>query len=192
MVLWFLRDKSLRLRGRYHRFPIHGPRSNLLQSRWPTQTWPRNWKRARRSCKGQWQSSCESQRRSESAREKATRIESGQRTDGEREGPEREQPGCPCIEACAYTCSGLSKVTPCPTIFNAHVHHQCQPCNRASTYYIALRYDFQLHSLVGSKVAVFTNGHPRQLVTLLAKLSQGFDPLYDLHRRGFPFLAMSS
>lgn len=81
----------------------------VLQSRWPIETQPRSSTRARSGGERRYQNNCELQGRSKSAIQKATRQQSCQGANGEREGSEREQSGRARVEACAYPCSGLNE-----------------------------------------------------------------------------------
>ena len=122
-----------------------------MQSRWPIETQPRSSKRARSGSERRFQSNCELQGRGKSASKKATRDQSCQGTNGEREGSEREQSGCARVEACAYTCSGLTDVAPDQDFFP----HGCgllvlDFVMELRDTVLLLKSDFQLRGLLGS------------------------------------------
>lgn len=113
--------------------------ADLVQSGWPVKTQPWCCKRASRSDERRIQSGCDPQRRTKSASEKATRDQSGQGANGERESSEREQPGRPRVEACAHTLSGLRKSTSYLTSFWYGLFAiSVAIYARASTYYVAI------------------------------------------------------
>ena len=132
-------------------FSCIGPCTDRVQSRWSIKTQPRSGKRARSDGERRFQSSCELQGRGKSASKKATRDQSCQGADGEREGSERKQSGCARVEACAYTCSGLNDMAPDQDVLS----HGCglsvlDFIMELRDTVLLLKSDVQLRGLLGS------------------------------------------